>query len=144
MSPDLSQLPPDLRDTVATMVAGERAEKERLQAENRILREMIRLLHLKKYGPRSEQLSDRQLQFLEGEPCVTPEEVAGEADRGTRDGQAREPRVPKRDRAHPGRVELPAHLERRIEVIPVPPDQCRCPRCRKDLPLIGIRHANRI
>jgi transposase len=141
VSIDLAKLPPDLRDSVAALVAGERAENERLRGEVRILREMIRLLHLKKYGPKSEQLSDRQLQLLEGEPSVTPEEVAQEADLAARDSQAREPRVPKRDRAHPGRVELPAHLERRVEVIPVPADQCRCPRCQKELPVIGYEEA---
>jgi transposase len=138
---DLAQLPPDLRDAVASALAGERAEKERLQSEIRILREMIRLLHLKKYGPKSERLSEQQLQLLEGEPCVTPEEVAKEAELAARDPKARAPRVPKRDRPHPGRVELPAHLERRIEVIPVPADQCRCPRCLKELALIGYEES---
>lgn len=141
MSLDLTQLSPDLRDAVASALAGERAEKERLQGEVRLLREMIRLLHLKKYGSKSEQLSDRQLQLLEGEPSVTPEEVAREADLAAQDPKAREPRVPKRDREHPGRVELPAHLERRIEVIPVPADQCHCPRCRKELVLIGYEQS---
>jgi len=141
VSLDLDQLPADLRDAVAAAICAERAEKERLQSEVRILREMIRLLHLKKYGPRSEQLSDRQLQLLEGEPSVTPEEVASEADLAARNPQAREPRVPKRDRSHPGRVELPPHLERRVEEIPVPADQCRCPRCQKQLAVIGHEEA---
>jgi transposase len=141
MSPSLEDLTPEMRCVVEPFVAAERLRGEKLEAENRILRELIRLLHLKKYGPKSEQLSDRQLQLLEGEPSVTPEEVAQEAARVGNDPRAREPRVPKRDRQHPGRVELPAHLERRIEVIPVPAQECRCPRCQKELPVIGFEEA---
>lgn len=134
---DLDQFPPHLRDAVAA----ERAEKERFAAENRVLREMVRLLHLKKYGPKSEQLSDRQLVLLDGEPSVTPEEVDQEAAQVAHRPEAREPRLSKADRHHPGRVELPAHLERRIEVLPVPADQCRCPRCQQELPLLGYDEA---
>lgn len=137
MALDLDQFPPHLREAVAA----ERAEKERLQGEVRLLREMIRLLHLKKYGPKSEQLSDHQLDLLEGEPCVTPEEIEQEAARIAQSPEAQEPRVEREDRRHPGRVELPAHLERRTEVIPVPAEQCRCPRCQKELLLIGYEEA---
>ena len=144
MTLDLAQLPALLRDGVEQVIAAERSEKERLLAENRVLREMIRLLHLKKYGPRSEQLSDRQLHLLEGEPSVTPEEVRQEAELGARNPEARQPRVPQRDRQHPGRVELPAHLERRVEVIPVPADQCHCPRCQKELPVIGYEESEHL
>lgn len=134
MTLDLDQLPPHLRDAVAGVLA----EKEKLRAENHVLREMIRLLHLKKYGPRSEQLGDRQLMLLDGEPSVTPEEVASEAERVMRDPVAREPRLP---RAHPGRVDLPAHLERRDQVIALSPEECRCPRCHEELPVIGHEDA---
>ena len=141
MTFDLQQLPPNLRDAVAAALASERAEKERFAAENRALRELVRLLHLKKFGPKSEKLSDRQLVLLDGEPCVASEEVEKEAERVTRDPAAGQPRVAKEDRQHPGRVELPAHLERRIQVIPVPADQCRCPRCQKELPVIGYEQS---
>jgi transposase len=114
---------------------------EKLAAENRILRDMIRLLQRQKYGPKSEQLSDRQLQLLEGEPCVVEEEVTQEAALAAKDPLSREPRVPKPDRQHPGRADLPAHLERRLQVIPLPADQCRCPRCQKELPLIGYEES---
>ncbi len=144
MNTELDQFPPEHRDAVAAMLARERAEKDRLQGEVRVLREMVRLLHLKKYGPKSETLSDRQLQLLEGEPSVTPEEVAQEADRVARDSGAREPRVPKRDRQHPGRVELPAHLERRVEIIPVPTEECRCPRCSKELSILGYEESEQL
>ncbi len=137
MSLDLGQLPPDLRDAVASELAGERAEKERLQVEVRLLREMIRHLNLEKFGAKNERLSAHQLKLLDDEPGVTAEEVAKEAALAASNPSAGQPRVPKRDREHPGRVELPAHLERRIEVIPVPADQCRCPRCQKELALIG-------
>ena len=38
-------------------------ERLRLTLENKLLKEAIRLLHLAKYGPKAEQLSDRQLVF---------------------------------------------------------------------------------
>lgn len=47
------------------------------------------------------------------------DEVAGDADLAARDRQARAARVPKGDQAHPERVDLPAHLERRVEEVPV-------------------------
>jgi len=141
MSLNLEDLPPEIRGVVDQLVAAERLRADNLAAENRILREMVRLLQRQKYGPRSEQLSDRQLQLLEGEPCVVEEEVEKEAALAARDPNNREPRVPRRDRKHPGRVDLPAHLERRVEVIPVPATQCRCPRCQKELPLIGYEES---
>jgi hypothetical protein len=33
-------------------------------------------------------------------------------------------------------------LERRPEVVPVPADQCRCPRCQKELAVIGYECSN--
>lgn len=137
MSLTLTDLPPETRELVERVIAVERGEKDRLAAEVRLLREHIRFLLLQKYGPKSEKLSDNQLQLLDGEPCVTSEEVEKEAALAAKDPQTREPRIPKRNRQHPGRLDLPAHLERRPEIVPVPPDQCQCPRCQKELALIG-------
>jgi transposase len=119
MSLNLEDLTPEIRGVVNQFVASERLRGDKLAAENQILRDLIRLLQREKYGPKSEQLSDRQLQLLEGEPCVVVEEVEKEAAQAARDPSSREPRVA-RDRQHPGRVDLPAHLERRPQVIPVP------------------------
>lgn len=144
MSLDLQQLPPELRDAVLAAIAQERAEKERFQAENLVLRDMIRLLHLKKFGPKSEQLSDRQLELLATEPSVTTEEVDHEAKLVTTQPERRQPLAAKQDRKHPGRVELPPHLERRVEVIPVPAEQCQCPRCQQELPVIGFEESEQL
>ncbi|MCW5559068.1 MAG: transposase, partial [Verrucomicrobiae bacterium] len=38
---------------------------------------------------------------------------------------------------HPGRTALPAHLERREEIIPCHPQECTCPVCGQARPLIG-------
>ena len=78
----------------------------RLEKENRILRELRRLDLIKKYGPGSESLSLEQLELLELEPGVNDAEVAAEAQREPI------PAAAKKERKHPGRQELPAHLER--------------------------------
>lgn len=44
-------------------------------------------------------------------------------------------KVPRR--RHPGRTALPAHLERREEIIPCHPQECACPVCGPARPLIG-------
>ncbi len=106
-----------------------------MELENRLLRERLRLVLLQKYGAKSDKLSDLQLRLLESEPCVTSEDVAAEADRVAKNPAARTPRVPReRSAKHPGRVELPAHLERRIEVIPALPKECSCGKVH---PVIG-------
>ena len=40
----------------------------RSEKENRLLRELLRLMRVEKYGPASERLSDNQLELLEQEP----------------------------------------------------------------------------
>lgn len=132
--PDLSQLPPDLRAGVERFVA---AQTARLELENRALREHVRLLQIRKFGPSSDKLSDLQLDLLEREPFVTREEVQAEVRRAESSPAARTPRVPCEDRRHPGREPLPAHLERRIEIIHVPGGQCACEHCGKHRPVLG-------
>lgn len=137
MSDTLDQIPTEIRPLVEKLFAPERARLAQVEAENRLLRERIRLLMLQKYGPKSDKLSDLQLQLLEAEPCVTTQEVAGEAARGEQSSEAKTPRIPREDRDHPGRVDLPAHLERRIQIIHVPKADCQCAHCGKQRPLIG-------
>ena len=50
-------------------------EADRLEQENRLLREMLRLERLKKYGSKSEKLSEEQVELLELEPGVHAAEV---------------------------------------------------------------------
>lgn len=104
------------------------AERDRLAVEVRLLKEAIRLLRLKKYGAKSEQLTDGQLALLELEPGVLREEVAAESAL-----PAREKKIVRVPAPH-GRGVLPAHLPRVEEVILVPAEErhcatCACPKC---------------
>ena len=56
---------------------------ERLQKENKLLRELRRLELLEKYGPSAETLSDEQLELLELEPGVSSTEVEARESTGT-------------------------------------------------------------
>lgn len=143
MQDALEQLPADLKETFSRLldehqrVLGERdqiqTEKLRVQAENKILREQIRLLRLEKYGSRGEKLSDAQLDLLDKEPSVVAAEIENESN------QPPEPEPPaKKPKAkHPGRVELPAHLERREVKIVCSPAECICPHCQMEKQVIG-------
>jgi len=53
----------------------------RSEKENRLLRELLRLMRVEKYGPASERLSDQQLELLEQEPGVSEAEVQAESER---------------------------------------------------------------
>ena len=103
----------------------------RLEKENRILRELRRLDLIKKYGPGSESLSLEQLELLELEPGVNGAEVEAEAQREPI------PAAAKKERKHPGRQELPAHLERVEQIIPCTSEQCVCGICGKEKQVIG-------
>ena len=104
------------------------------------LKEELRLERILKYGKRSEKLSDMQLQMLDLEPAVSSEEIESEITRGPlpngsqNDTQDNKPRKRKQ---HPGRNELPAHLERVEEIIPCTPAQCACGKCGGETSVIG-------
>ena len=138
----LDQLPEALRGQVAALVEGynQLAEengnvvRERDQAlqENQLLREIIRLHRIEKYGPRSEKLADGQLELLELEPGVSSEEIQAEVEK------VEQPLTPaKKNADHPGREKLPAHLPRKVETVAVPPERCTCPKCHELMPVIG-------
>ena len=103
----------------------------RLEKENRILRDLRRLDLIKKYGPGSESLSLEQLELLELEPGVKDAEVAAEAQREPI------PAAAKKERQHPGRQELPGHLERVEQIIPCTSEQCVCGICGQEKQVIG-------
>ena len=76
---DLESLPGEARSLIERLA--ERAqEADRLEQENRLLREMLRLERLKKYGPKSEKLSEEQVELLELEPGVHAQEVEKESE----------------------------------------------------------------
>lgn len=141
MQDALDKLSPELKE-IFTQVLN---DQKRLQAENTFLRQELRLLRIEKYGPKSEKLSDEQLELLEGEPSVSRAEVEQEAQ------QPAAPLTPtvkkpadKPKKKHPGRVELPAHLERREVKIPCPPAACICPHCQMEKAVIGYERSEEL
>ena len=106
--------------------------------EERLRQEMIR-----KYGPKSEKLSDNQLQLLEMEPGVSTGEVEAESRRQPLPSAS--PATAKsKDKKHPGRQELPAHLPRVERIIPCTPEQCFCKNCGKDKTVIGYEQSEQL
>jgi len=108
----------------------------RLEIENKLLKEELRLMRIEKYGPKSEQLSDGQLELLESEPGVSAGEIETEADRT--EGEKRDVGQ-LRERRHPGRTELPAHLPRIERILTCTAEQCRCGACGQR-PGSSVRH----
>ena len=127
-------LTPELRAPIERELQRLTTSEERLTVENKLLRDELRLLRIEKYGPKSEQLSDAQLELLEGEPGVAVAEIASEAGRA----ESEKPAIEQlRRRQHPGRTDLPAHLPRRETVIACSPEQCRCAQCGATKQIIG-------
>src|SRR5512145_2124769 len=80
---DLESLPGEARLLIERLA--ERAqEADRLEQEVRLLREMLRLERLKKYGSKGEKLSEEQVELLEIEPGVHAQEVEKEAEVSSR------------------------------------------------------------
>ena len=128
----MSVLDPQLR--IATL------EHELAWAHLKIqaLTEQLRQQRIKMLGPRSETLSDLQLQLLaDEEPGATREEVEAEA--------GREPitSVPKRERKpHPGRQRLPENLPRVEEVIRCA--ELTCGTCGGETAVIGYDESEQL
>ena len=114
-----------------------RANEEQLRWKDSLLKlreDQIKLLNLRLYGPKHERLSPEQKQLLLAEISLQEAEVDQEAERPQTQKQNLTPR---RARQHPGRAALPAHLERREQVLPCDPLDCRCPKCGGQRPVIG-------
>ena len=113
MQDALDKLSPELKEVFTPFFDEHKRlhdDHKRLQMENVLLREQLRLALIDKYGPRSEKLSDEQLDLLEGEPSVTSAEVEQEA------VQADPPKTKrKRQKKHPGRTRfVPARQQASI------------------------------
>jgi len=109
------------------------------------LEERLRLELIRKYGPKSEKLSNDQLQLLNLEPGVSAAEVEAESTREPlplaspiKAGSERKGGV------HPGRQELPAALPRVERVIGCTPEQCVCRSCGKDTVVIGYERSEQL
>jgi transposase len=111
----------------------------------RALEQRLRLEMIRKYGAKSETLSDAQLLLLELEPGVNAAEVEAESQREPLPAAAltATPENKKR-RPHPGRQELPAHLPRVEQIVPGTPEQCVCKACGKDTVVIGYEQSEQL
>jgi hypothetical protein len=105
------------------------------------LKEALRLERIKKYGSRSEKLSDLQLELLDLEPAVSSDEIEAEIANGPLGEEQNVPSAAeqqqKKHKPHPGRNELPAHLERIEEIVACAAEQCKCGRCGRETRVIG-------
>ncbi len=124
----------DLQIRVATL------ERELAWAHLKIqaLTAELRQQRMKLLGPRSETLSDLQLELLaEEEPGVSRQEVEAEANR---EPLAEAP--PRTRKTHPGRQRLPEHLPRVEEVIPCAERHCQA--CGGETTLIGYDESEQL
>jgi transposase len=115
--------------------------KQRLQyAELKIqvLEERLRWQRIAKYGPGSEKLTNEQLELLELEPGVSPQEVEAES--------RREPPRPAATtkRQHPGRQSLPKDLARVERMILCTAEQCVCGGCGGEMTVIGYEESEQL
>jgi transposase len=124
---------PDLAQKVAHL----EAENRRLHRIIELQKEEIRLVNIKRFGPKGEKLSSLQGTLLLEEPSVTTQEVAQEAELPQPQKEQPLPRAKQPRPNHPGRERLPQHLERREEIIPCCPADCTCPQCGAERPVIG-------
>jgi transposase len=113
----------------------------------RVLEERLRLQRMEKYGPKSEKLSDAQLELLEGEPGVSAAEVEAESQREPVPACAstvESASKPDKVRRHPGRQQLPSHLPRVEQVVGCTPDECVCQQCGKEKAVIGYEQSEQL
>ena len=105
------------------------------------LKEALRLERIKKYGKPSEKLSDLQLELLDGEPAVSSDEIETEVAGGplpeAEQEKAGETAPRRKRKPHPGRNQLPAHLERVEEIVACACGECRCGKCGAETRVIG-------
>jgi transposase len=124
---------PDLARNVADL----EAENRRLLRIIELQKEEIRLINIRRFGPKGEKLSSLQGVLLLQEPSVSAQEVAQEAELPQEQKDQPLPRAKQPRPHHPGRERLPEHLERREEVIACCPEDCTCPKCGAQRPVIG-------
>jgi transposase len=113
----------------------------------RLLEEQLRLERIRKYGLKSEKLSDAQLELLESEPGVSAAEVEAESQREPMPVTASSGSAAASgsgSRRHPGRQQLPASLPRVERVIACTPEQCVCQGCGKQTAVIGYEQSEQL
>jgi transposase len=110
------------------------------------LEERLRLEMIRKYGPKSEKLSDTQLQLLDLEPGVSTEEVEAESRREPLPAATPATTTTTRSKSgkHPGRQALPPNLPRVERIIACTPEQCVCKSCGNDKTVIGYEQSEQL
>jgi transposase len=136
---ELTSLPPKVRE----MWAGMEARVAKVEAENKLLWELVRALRIARYGAASEQLTDAQLELLDAEPGVQPQEVQQEAQLPGEDKQAAETSL-KRPKSPRGFNSLPAHLPREEVLIECEAKDCVCPCCQGQREILGYDETERL
>ncbi len=143
---ELALLPPQLRESVLRLAdrashAEDRARRAELKVQH--LEVLLRLERIAKYGPASERLSDAQLELLEAEPGVQPQEVQLEAALPEDDKQAVKSQR-QQSTARRGRQSLPPELPREEIIIPCQDKDCACPCCGGERQVIGYESSERL
>jgi transposase len=110
----------------------------RSEKENRLLRELLRLMRVEKYGPASERLSDQQLELLEQEPGVSEAEIQAESERAQLQLSL------KGSKERPVRQILPAELPRIEQLIACEAQECVCGTCGREKVVIGYESAEQL
>ena len=108
------------------------------------LEEQLRLEMIRKYGPKSEKLSDAQLQLLDLEPGVSAAEVEAESNREPLPLTSPVTAKTRASGMHPGRQQLPANLPRVERIIVSTPEQFICGSCGKDTVVIGYEQSEQL
>lgn len=122
---------------LAQALAASQVENERLRRIIQLKDEQIRLLNFRIFGPKSEKLSSAQIPLLLEEVSLMAGEVDQEAERPQAEKDNPLPRAKQPRPNHPGRQRLPESLERREQIIPCCPADCRCAKCGAERPVIG-------
>ena len=112
----------------------------------RVLEERLRLQRIDKYGPKSEKLSDVQLELLEREPGVNTAEVEAESKRDPLPAEVASSSAVNNGgkRKHPGRQQLPPELARVERILECTPEQCVCNRCGQETTVIGYEESEQL
>jgi transposase len=108
------------------------------------LQEQLRLERIRKYGAKSEKLSDAQMELLDAEPGVSTAEVEAESAREPLPPSAPRPTSDSGMRRHPGRQTLPAGLPRVERIIACTPEQCTCANCGQETSVIGYEESEQL
>jgi len=111
-----------------------------LERKVQSLEERLRLERIARYGSRSEKLSDLQLSLLDFEPAVSSEEIAAESKRPPLTASEENfvsLSAKAKQRKHPGRNKLPAHLPRVEKIIACTAQECLCGKCGATTKVIG-------